>query len=55
MLREVLKFSHRIPVDEVGAAAGGIGIALAGCRREPAASMSQTPPANISSNRKYGK
>ena len=58
MLRGVLKFSRRTPVNEAGASAGGdaaVTTGLAGWSFEPAARMTQTPTMKTATSRKYGR
>lgn len=58
MPRGVLKASHRTPVNEAGASAGGAvadATGLGGWTLEPAARMSQRPPMKTAISTKYGK
>jgi hypothetical protein len=52
ILSGVLKFSQRRFVD---GAWDGVAAIVAGCKREPAARIIQTPATKTNSNRKYGK
>ena len=54
MLSGVLKFSHKTPLNDVCASAGGDAV-FTGCIPDPVARMSQTPATKTRMRTKYGK